>query len=280
MRFHQSILGFKGGRYLKLALGLCAAAVAAYAWYEPPLPYPKAYGGTWMGYTLGTVAAGIVLLLLTLGMRKRSYRSTLGTVQEWTSAHVYLGLSVLLIATLHCAFEFGWNIHTYAYALLATVVVSGIVGVTIYVRCPRLLTNNLGEDTLQTLALKIADLDRQCSELAMHLPDKANAAVRHARRTRIGGSLIQRIAGNAVRCPTRAACESLRRFGADLSGQQAAVHQQLVLAMTRRGALLDRARRDLQLSALLQGWLYFHVPLSFALLGALITHVVAVFYFR
>jgi hypothetical protein len=92
MRFHQSMLGFKRGRYLKLALGLCATASVAYAWYEPPLPYPKAYGGTWLGYTLGIFAAALVLLLLTLGLRKRSYRSNLGSVQEWTSAHVYLRL--------------------------------------------------------------------------------------------------------------------------------------------------------------------------------------------
>jgi hypothetical protein len=72
---------------------------------------------------------------------------------------VYLGLTVLLLATLHCAFEFGWNIHTYAYALLVTVVVSGITGVYAYLKCPKLLTKNLGEDTLHTLALKIADLD-------------------------------------------------------------------------------------------------------------------------
>jgi hypothetical protein len=155
-----------------------------------------------------------------------------------------------------------------------------MAGVYFYLRCPRLVTKNLGEDTLQTLALKIADLDRQCAELAVHLPDRVNAAVRHARRTRIGGGLVQRIAGNAVRCPTRGACEVLRRLGADLAGQQAAIHQQLVLAMTRRSALLERARRDLQLSALLQAWLYFHVPLSFALVAALIAHVIAVFYFR
>jgi hypothetical protein len=280
MRFNESILGFKRGRYLKVALALCTAALVLYVWYVPPLPYSKAYGGTWVGYTLGTVAAVLVLFLFALGLRKRSYRSTFGSVHEWTSAHVYLGLSVVLIATLHCAFEFGWNIHTYAYALLVTVVGSGIAGVYAYLRFPRLLTKNLGEDTLHTLALKIADLDRQCSELAVHLPDRINNAVMHARKARIGGSFGQRIAGNGGRCPTRVACEALRRLGANLVGQQANLHQQLLLAMTRRSSLLDRARRDLQLSALLQVWLYVHVPLSFALLAALIAHVVAVFYFR
>jgi len=279
MRFHQSILSFENGRYRKVALVLSAASIAIYVWYEPPLPHPKAYGGTWVGYLLGIAAALLILWLLVLGVRKRAYRSTLGTVQGWTSAHVYLGLTVLLLATLHCAFEFGWNIHTYAYALLVTVVVSGITGVYAYLKCPKLLTKNLGEDTLHTLALKIADLDDQCSQLALHLPERINLAVRHARRARIGGNFARRIAGNALPCPTRTAAEALRRFGKDLHGEQAALHQQLMLAATRKSALLDRARRDLRLHALLQAWLYVHVPLSFALLAALIAHIVAVLYF-
>jgi hypothetical protein len=36
MQQHQSILGYKSGRYLKLALLTCAGAIAAYAWHEPP----------------------------------------------------------------------------------------------------------------------------------------------------------------------------------------------------------------------------------------------------
>ena len=40
---------------------------------------------------------------------------------------------------------------------------------------------------------------------------------------------------------------------------------------------LERARRDLRLKAVLDLGLYFHVPLAFMLLAALIAHVVAVF---
>jgi hypothetical protein len=279
MRFHQSLLGFERSRYLKAAAVLCALATALYAWYEPPLPHPKAYGGTWVGYVLGCAAAALVIWLLLLGLRKRSYRSTLGTVQGWTSAHVYLGISVLVLATLHSAFEFGWNIHTYAYVLLVAVVTSGLYGVYTYLRYPKLITKNLGEENLQSLALKIADLDDQCAQLAVHLPDRINAAVRHARRTRIGGNFAQRIAANVIACPTRVALNALRKFGKDLTGEQLALHQQLVLAMTRKSALLERARRHLRLNALLQVWLYVHVPLSFALLAALIAHVFSVFYF-
>lgn len=44
----QSLPEYKNGRYLKLAIG-------TYIWHEPPTVYLKPYGGTWLGYTFGTV---------------------------------------------------------------------------------------------------------------------------------------------------------------------------------------------------------------------------------
>ena len=125
MRQHQSLLEYKNGRYLKLAIGLCVLAIGAYVWHEPPTVYLKPYGGTWLGYTFGTV---LILWLMLLGVRKRGYRFATGSLQGRTSAHVYIGTSLLVIVTLHTAFEFGWNVHTAAYALMEIVIVSGMIG--------------------------------------------------------------------------------------------------------------------------------------------------------
>ena len=112
---HQSFLQYRGKRYLWIGLALCVVAVLAYGWHAPLSP-PN--GGTWLGYTLGTIGALLILWLTALGVRKRSYSSTLGTVQGWVSAHVYLGLALLIVATLHTGFQFGWNVHTLAYVLM------------------------------------------------------------------------------------------------------------------------------------------------------------------
>jgi len=284
MRQQSSILEYRGGRYLRVALVLCAAALAVYAWHEPPAVYVKPYGGTWLGYALGTLSALLVLWLLLLGVRKRRYRSRMGTVQGWTSAHVYLGASLLVLATLHSGFEFGWNVHTLAYVLMALVIASGAVGVYAYLRYPALMTKNLGEDTLEGTLLSVGDLDRKCRRIALDLPDEVNTIVTRAtrastREARLGGSLLGPLAGDAVRCPTREACAELVRVGAGYSGQQSVLNGQLVSAMTRKSTLIDRVRRDLRYRALMELWLYAHVPLSFALLAALIAHVISVFYF-
>ena len=47
--------------------------------------------------------------------------------------------------------------------------------------------------------------------------------------------------------------------------------------LLRKQQLLERARRDLRHKAVLDLWLYFHVPLAFMLLAALVAHVVVVF---
>ena len=62
-------------------------------------------------------------------MRKRAITRGRWSLKAWTSAHVYLGLSLIVIATLHTGFQFGWNVHTLAYALMMLVIVSGIYGI-------------------------------------------------------------------------------------------------------------------------------------------------------
>jgi len=287
LRQHQSILEYRRGRYLKLALVVCAAAIGVYAWHEPPVTYLKPYGGTWLGYTLGTICAVLVLWLMMLGLRKRSYRTTLGTVQGWTSAHVYIGTSLVLLASLHCAFEFGWNVHTLAYALMIVVIASGFFGVYAYNRYPEMLTANLAGETLETMLLKLADLDRKCRQLALDLPDEVNAVVLGATRIAprdqgpVGTpSWWSQIMGPGKRCRVREACDSLMKFSTrNLTPAQLKANEQLLAEMTRKAALTDRVRQDLRFRKLLQLWLYVHVPMSFALLAALIAHVVSVFYF-
>ncbi len=130
---HYSILEYARFRWFKAAVVLSALASAAYLWREPPVEPP---GGTWLGYTLGTIGALLILWLLWFGVRKRSYRSNAGTVQGWLSAHVYLGTALVVVATLHTGFELGWNVHTLAYVLMLLVVASGFYGVFVYLRVP------------------------------------------------------------------------------------------------------------------------------------------------
>ena len=272
---HYSILEYARFRWFKAALLTSAVAAAAYLWHEPPI---KPYGGTWLGYTLGTIGGLLILWLLWYGVRKRRYRSTSGTVQGWLSAHVYLGTALVVVVTLHTGFELGWNVHTLAYVLMLVVVASGFYGVFVYLRLPRAMTENLGDQTLEGLLLRVADLDRQMRDKALSLPDDLFAMVdRAAAGTRLGGSFLRLVTGRDPACPTSAAVREWPGAAKRLAGEPARLGKDVYSLLLQKEQLLVRARRDLRHKAVLDLWLYFHVPLAFMLLAALAAHVVSVF---
>jgi hypothetical protein len=289
---HESVLGQLGRRYLWLAVVVTVLATGLYGW-QAPAGLPG--GGTWLGYALGTAAALLIVWLTALGVRKRSYASNLGTVRGWVSAHVYLGLAVVPIATLHAGFRFGWNVHTLAYALTCIVVVLGIVGVVLYARLPeRMSANRQGRTRLQLIE-EIADLDVRAVRVARRLPAEYDEAMRSARdRLLLGGSTLQLLAGrdgSSVVLPRAGGSSGpasnpyqatlLAWLGDRLARSEdgelsARVQELLTLTSAKRGAL-ERLKLDLRLQAWLDVWLYLHVPLSFGLLAALLAHVASVF---
>jgi hypothetical protein len=62
-------------------------------------------------------------------------------------------------------------------------------------------------------------------------------------------------------------------------GAEAANLQQLIVLLCRRQAVLRRIRRDIRLYGWLKIWLYFHVPITIALLVALVLHIIVTFFY-
>lgn len=275
---HGTFLEYKRYRYFKLATLFALASIVAYAFHKPAV---GPYGGTWLGYTLGTIGAVIILMLLWFGVRKRQYSASAANLQGWLSAHVYLGAVLIIIATLHAGFEVGWNVHTLAYVLMLAVIFSGFYGIYSYVRYPTMITENMAEDSLDALLLKIAAQDSEARKLAMRLPENIAQAVQlSAQNTKIGGSLWSQLTGRqAGGCPTREAVDSIQKAGIALKGEAAKANHELYSVMLQKKFMVDRARADVSYKARMYIWLFLHVPLSIALLAALIAHIVSVFFY-
>ena len=274
---HQSILVYRSYRYLKWAALLTLASVVAYALHNPHFP-PN--GGTWLGYTLGTIGALMILWLMWFGVRKRRYNEGKVKLEDWLSAHVYLGISLIIVATLHTGFQFHWNLHTLAFGLMVVVIVSGMFGVFAYLRYPQLMTANRRGQTLRQLMMTIAEVDTECREIAVKLGDTVNRLVLDStENTRIGGSIWRQLSGKDPDCATERALSKVRtEVRADASAS-VKDESRLIVLLGRKSELLKRARRDVQLKALMDIWLYAHVPLSFALLAALTAHIISVFFY-
>ena len=271
---HESLLIYRNLRYLKISLFLVILAGGLYVLHSP---VGRPNGGTWLGYTLGVVAAGIMLWLSWYGVRKRAYGKSAGRMEDWASAHIYLGIALVIVSTFHSGFQFGLNIHTLLYFLMLTVVLSGALGLYFYMRFPRLLSENRRGLTTEMMLSQIAELDRELNTIALKLEDETGqAAINAVQNTVIGGSLLQQLSSEHANCATRAARKLIEQ--SDGSGDES-TRRKLLTRLTKKEGLLRRIRQDIRLRCLLQVWLYVHVPFTFATLAALIAHVVVVFYY-
>lgn len=274
---HEGFLRHRNFRWLKIALVLSLLSLAAYVLVDVR---PRRGGGSWVGYTLGTVAALQIMWLTLLGVRKRAMTGGRWSLKGWTSAHVYLGLSLLVVATLHSGFQFGWNVHTLAYALMVIVIVSGIYGVSVYAALPSALSDSRAEMTRPQMIDAVGKLDRQLLAAAQPLGHEDAALVLASTADDpFRGGLRARLTGRYPRCGTARALPALRRRAAAANDADKAALAEIVNLLERKAAALARIRRHMRLKALLEIWLYVHVPVTFALIAALIAHIVSVFFY-
>jgi hypothetical protein len=237
---------------------------------------PRHNGGSWYGYTLGTIGAGLILWLTALGYRKRKMTSDYWSLKAWTSAHVYLGLSLIVIGTWHTGFQLGWNVHTLAWALMMLVILSGLYGVIVYATLPAALSNNRDEMTQMQMLEAIRAFDRQLHSAAQPLTPADTAPVLAALdENPFAGGIGERLSGRYPNCATAAA---LRTLSAS-NGSDREAREKVVGLLKQKEAALTRLRRHLKIRALLEIWLYVHVPLTFALIAALSAHIISVFFY-
>lgn len=272
---HEGFLRYRRFRWLKVALLLCLVSVLGYVMADVK---PRPNGGSWLGYTLGTIGAGLIVWLALLGVRKRNMTPGAWSLKAWTSAHVYLGLSLIVVATLHTGFQLGWNVHTLAYVLMMLVIASGIWGISVYASLPAALSANREELTQEQMVEGIRAIDRQLREAAQPLGrEHSDLVIAALEQDPFRAGPWTRLSGNWRHCATAKGITALGY--AEAQGLGGAPVAQVEKLLIRRKAQLDRLRRQMRLKALLEAWLFIHVPLTVALLAALTAHIISVFYY-
>lgn len=287
---HVGILRYSKARFLWWALALIVLSALLYS-TQGGLQPPN--GGTWQGYVLGTAGALLIVWLALLGIRKRSYSSTTGSVPGWTSAHVYLGTALLVIATLHSAGQLGWNVHSLSYVLMFIVIVSGFYGIYTYVNYPQGIIENRSGSSRAALFAELFELDKRSRGLAARAPDEINVAVMSAiERTAIGGGIYAQLLGkdqSLFVAPTgKGKAESNRdqqplidliadRVPKTSKVAETELLEELLEIFCRRQAVLRRIALDIRLRGRIRFWLLIHIPLTVALIFALVVHIVTTF---
>lgn len=267
---HISFLKHRGFRWLWIALLLSIVSIIGYALIDQE---PRPNGGSWYGYTLGTIGLLLIVWLSMLGVRKRRISEGAWSLKAWTSAHVYLGLALIVVGTLHTGFQIGWNVHTLAYILMLIVILSGIYGVYAYAALPKALSANRGDHTGDDMLATIADIDRKLDNAAQPLGRAGSDLVIGALGQDVFyAGAFARITGAYPGCATKRALAGIPETGSDAETR---VHELL----SSRAQQLAQIRRHLRIKALLEVWLFIHIPTTIALIAALLAHVISVFYY-
>lgn len=266
---HVSFLRHKGFRWLWIALALCVTAAAGYLLIDQQ---PRPNGGSWYGYTLGTIGFGLIVWLSLLGVRKRRINPGAWSLKAWTSAHVYLGLSLIVIGTLHTGFQIGWNVHTLAYVLMLLVIATGIYGVVVYATLPQSLSANRKEMTRKQMLEALTAIDRQLEGAAQPLGRaEADLVIAALAQDVFAGGLLARLTARYPGCATARALAGM--------GGGGDARERVTGLLEKRREQLAQIRGALRIRALLEIWLYIHIPLTIALIAALTAHVISVFFY-
>jgi len=273
-----SFLTYRRGRWFWITAGSAGALTLHYFNYRSEsIPY----GGTAIGLIYGLIGTIIIAVLMFLGIRKRSYASGVGTLQGWVSAHVYLGLFTILIIPMHAGFRFGVDIHTFAFILLIIVVLSGIIGVILYMSVPSRLTEH--ESSLQSDAID-KEIGRLISDMRFLVRDKSDALVR-VYRDELARLQTMQPMGWSLLLPKQnedliaKRSAELAQIVSSVPSQDETTFQALSQLILKKTQLQVALMAQMRLRNILQAWLYIHVPVSVAMIIMVGIHIAVVFYY-
>jgi hypothetical protein len=255
---------------------LLIAATASFVSY---VRHEFPHGGSRWGLVYGSVGFILCFLLAFFGVRKRWYRSTFGTVEQWMQSHIYLGVFVMVILLFHTGGRFSDRVAVATLILVAIVVLSGVFGAILYITVPRLLTEVESNLTIVEISEQLNQLGKQMARIA---------SGRSAPFQRIYDQLIRELAPGWM-AGWRLLFSRMRRGKAPLADwmnllslvqkdEQEELRQLLVVSRQRK-ELLIRLMYQQRYKNVLEFWLYIHIPFTVLLLLFAVIHVAAVFYY-
>jgi len=266
-----------GVAWRRIFIVLLAATVAAFVW---SVRREFTHGGSLVGLIFGTAGYVLILLLAYYGIRKRRYRSTFGTMEQWLQSHIYLGILVLVLLVLHTGGRFNDMIAVTTLILVAVVVLSGIAGAIFFVTVPRLLTEVESNLTVDEISQQLNQLARNMARLAS---GRSQAFVRIydglMAESMPGWLAGWRLLLSRMRRTSQQTTADWSKLLALVGKDEQDPLRQMLVFSRQRKELLMRLMYQQRYKNILEFWLYIHVPVTIAVLVFGTVHVVAVFYY-
>ena len=265
-----------GPLWRRIFIVLLIGTSASY-WYYARKEFT--HGGSSFGLAYGIAGTALILLLAFFGIRKRWYRSTFGTLEQWLQSHIYLGVLVLVILFFHTGGRFNDKIAVATLVLVIIVVASGMVGAILYATVPRMLTEVESELTVEELADQLNQLARSMARVASGRSAPFQRIYDELMRQTAPGPLAGwRLIVSRLKRKSQQDADWARLIALVPREEQEELRQMLVVSRQRRELLLRLVYQQ-RYKNVLEFWLYIHVPFTIALLAFAILHIAAVFYY-
>jgi hypothetical protein len=269
-------------------IALIAGAVAYVVSTRGSLAPPS--GGSPVGLALGSAGMAMITFCMLLAFRKHFRSARLGRVYMWMHAHIWLGLVSYPIILLHAGFHWGGPLTCTLMWLFTIVELSGIFGLVLQQILPKEMFGNLDRETIyrqiehrtESNLLKAKIVVESCRLLA-EAPespgDVATMAAPVKEMIKIYDKTLEPyLSGRMTTARADRLIElefdSFRRSTMMADAEQTRPLQTALTELedlVRDKQTFDRQRR---LQNLLHGWLFVHVPLSYALFFLAIAHAV------
>jgi hypothetical protein len=289
--------------WILTCLVLLGASLYAYFgvedWGHRRLDGPS--GGTTEGLILGAAGFAMMLFALLLGARKRVRTMRIGRAYWWTQGHVWFGLLSFPVILLHGGFKpefWGGTLTQVIMWAFVVVWVSGIVGLILQQIMPTRLLNHVPMETVyEQVDHIIAQLRSEAAGIVKAATDKteerayeveavpAGAATAVA-TPRTGTEAETKLATFyraqvepvlADRIPKAAMLRSERASAQAFSQLRDTMPPALKKPVDELAEIVEERRqlaRQKSLHHVLHGWLFVHVPLSYALMALATVHAV------
>jgi hypothetical protein len=235
-------------------------------------------GGTFYGLSMGTLCAAAMVFLMLYARRKRAYHSTFGTLKAWLSAHIWIGLALIVLVPLHSGFQFGWNVHTLCYAFIVVTIITGIWGAFLCVALPPAL-----QARREGLSAKVllSEINVLSSDVGILAKNKSPAFLKLINEIDFSPmkSVWQVILSKQVaikQLDERLLSKMVHGFEAVEQGDAL----KLIGIVEKKIELTNKLYQELRTLSLLKIWLYVHLPFAVGGFTLLVVHVFSVFYLR
>jgi hypothetical protein len=273
-------------RLFRVSLGtLYVVSFAVIAWlfvqgssyYFTPLAERAHHPGYWdwksggrIGHRLGTVGAGMVILMLGYSVRKRlPALRRLGPLSRWLDIHIFLGIVGPAFVVLHSAFKVQGLVALSFWSMIA-VAGSGVFGRYLYLKIPR---TRAGEE-IQLAALERADEDlTERLRRQFHLDDAVIARLEAVGAgSPLRGGLLRTFAGMLFDDVTRG--RRLRRFARACRGVPTPSQHAFEQIVRQKAEARRRIHLLSRLHDLFHYWHVIHKPFAVVMYLFLALHVV------